>query len=293
MGKNLLILSSYGRDSEIFLSCAKNWEAYASKFPRITLLSVGESTEVEIDQICKCGESLFYGIPDEENELANRYNESYQWSTEKIIQIYKKHRALYRYVIDKLPFFDYYYWCNITALVSLPFLTYLIDRLPSTNIYGGSPILFKNRSMIYFCGSNVLYSRDAFFKLIDRFISTEPVIGSPEHQAIDIWWTQLLPDVPKIILPMTNISFKDQRTPSIPCLLRDKLDQRIEEGHFQFRFKNEISPEARLQLDPHLQFDAMSKTLFHDEQNFAKSLDLVNSYSKTWLNDGSLSVVYY
>jgi hypothetical protein len=293
MGKSLLILSSYGSDSEVFISCAKNWEAYANKFPKVKLLSVGESKEVEIDQICKLGQSLFYGIPSEESQLENSYNKSYKWSTEKTSQIYKKHRALYRYVIDKLPLFDFYYWCNITALVSLPFLTFLIDRLPYTNIYGGSPILFKNRSMIYFCGSNVLYSRDAFFKLIDRFISTDPVIGSPEHQAIDIWWTQLLPDVPKIILPMSNISFKDQRTASDTRLLRDKLDQRIEEGHFQFRFKNEISPDERLRLDPHLQFDAMSKTLFHNEQNFAKSLDLVNSYSKTWLSDGSLSVVSY
>lgn len=277
------MFASYGPESLVYERCAKNWLTYASYYPEVDFYLFGESASIPLGSVQQFNDHYRVGVLDlSETGYDHQYRQSYTWSKQASEKGNKKNKAIFDFMVNLKVDYHFFYQVNVTALVSLFKLQKITELFPRDDFYGGLPIFFKDRDRFYICGSNIIYSKDVFHKLCYRYASNDPSVDSLEYSSGDIWWSALLADHRITPLPMTNISFKDQGIKSDPMLLLDALRARLAEGHFQFRFKNEIDAERREYIDPRMHAYAIAAMLTQDNRSLQDTVNLIVDYGKTW-----------
>jgi hypothetical protein len=151
-------------------------------------------------------------------------------------------------------------------MVSLRSVEQLIAYFPTQGVYAGYPgtlqhAPYKGVGIVH--GANTLLSRDVVEKLVERAIVGHTNAAQPS----DHWMGLLLPDVPRIALPLFTFEHaKTTRVEIDKCY--DIAVAMLKAGHFHFRVKtssqtNVADDYRREDVDPSVMFRIAEAILDH------------------------------
>jgi hypothetical protein len=204
------------------------------------------------------------------------YSASGVWSAHENNRVADRLVAGWRYLLEMDHQWDFLYCPTITSVVNFAGLMKLLAHLPTHGVYGGLPGTLRHQpyqgvGMVH--GANTLLSRDVVEKLAERAIVGHTNAAQPS----DHWLGLLLPDVPRLALPLFSFeTAREGRVQVDKCY--EIASAMLNLGHFHFRVKTKAEPNGedcyrRENVDPRIMF-RLVEAISDSEQNVESVLRL-------------------
>lgn len=266
--KKLIVYIGYGDELPVFVRARSLWEFYLSHFPEINAIFVRTTRSLKRGEITSYGADLLVGVGEANGEGINGpgYRETGVWSAVENADVIFRQMAVYDYLLRKYTFPFFLFQTTCTSVVDFRGLISLLDHLPATRCFAGSPARLNNPSelngLTFVSGANTVLSRDMVSLLRNRYDENSPYTVLPN----DVWQAIVLQDIPRVPLPF--ISFTKPRLDVAELDAVQHIAQNlIANGHYHFRVKTTSEEDGvgrRENVDPWIMMKIMETILRND-----------------------------
>ena len=270
-GSKITSFTTWDRDTPIFPIAASLWSSYSKEIASVNFLHFVDSpTSHQYDQLnsIELVNGLFeVQVPD----IKQNYSLHNSWSHDKMISFNLRNLSIFRFLLFNYDS-DFFYNVTVTAFGCLRTIKSLCELYPSEIQYGGRPIFFIDRKLLYIGGTNVLLSRKTLELLLDRIPKLDMRLST------DLLWGLALSDIPRFLTPVTDLR-SDGLTGHDSLLGKLGIHKAASDnGEFQFTCKNTGGPIPREIFDSALLATIMTRGLERRDSDVSTSIESVKNF---------------